>query len=451
MRDLEDRLPDALRDLSGDVVPDPSQEAPTLRRARRRRALTASATALALVAIVAGGLAGLRALAPSTTTTPGVDPTPSATSSPGPTDLVPLGAIWPETTAEDLAFAQQQIDEGHQPWRTDPAMTAEAFAVNVLGWAPEDVVSQAGTPGSDGTVAVEISNAGLEPSEGTSGPPAPRTVVTLAQLGRTDANGVWTVTGAQSELVALGLVEVSSDGTGLQVVGALSDPREEWTVAIDVYEGMTSDDAVTHVELGSDPEGFDADVAVASIDGSVIVVVYAYDPEGTIVAADAFGLLAPAAGVSAPEPTGTGEPPIEGLPEPVAATRQAILDGVAALDWDALAALIDPNTFVYAFDDGSDPIPVWREDPSVLDPIPAVLELPSVVQEIEGYGTFYVWPYLVGEGSLDEVSEQERTDLHALGLSDAQIEEMRAAGAYLGPRLAIDATGLWRNYVAGGD
>jgi hypothetical protein len=87
----------------------------------------------------------------------------------------------------------------------------------------------------------------------------------------------------------------------------------------------------------------------------------------------------------------------------------------------------------------------------VLDAIPGVLRLPFVIQEIEGYGFFYSWPYLMKEGSLEEVSEQERADLHSLGFSDAEIEQMREFGAYIGPRLAIDAQGVWRNYVTGGD
>lgn len=450
MRDLEDRLPDVLRALSGDVVPDPSSERRTIRRARRRRALTASVTALAVVAVVAGGLAGLQALAPTSTGTPGVDPPPSATPSIAPTVPEPIDAIWPETTAEDLAAAQRQVDEGHQPWRVDPAMTAEAFAVNVLGWDPRDVVTQAGTTG-DTSAVVDVSNAGLEPSEGTSGPPAPRTAVTLARLGETGPNGVWSVIGAESALVQLSRVEIRADGSALRIAGALSDPRDEWTVAVDVYAGMTGDSQVTGTGLGNDPAGFDGDVALPAGSGTVVVVVFVYDPEGTVVAADAFAIDRAATSAPTPEPTGAGEPPSEGLPEPVVSTRQAILDGVAALDWEALAALIDPNTFVYGFDDGSDPIPAWRDDPSVLDPIPAVLALPFVVQEIEGYGTFYVWPYLMEAGALDEVSEQERADLRSLGLSDAEIEGMRASGSYLGPRLAIDATGLWRNYVTGGD
>ena len=45
--------------------------------------------------------------------------------------------------------------------------------------------------------------------------------------------------------------------------------------------------------------------------------------------------------------------------------------------------LLDPNTFVYNFDDGSDPIPAWRQDPSVLDLMVAVLELPAADPRVD--------------------------------------------------------------------
>lgn len=133
------------------------------------------------------------------------------------------------------------------------------------------------------------------------------------------------------------------------------------------------------------------------------------------------------------------------------ATRDAIAAAAEIRDFGALETLIDPDRFSYNFDDGSDPTPAWRADPSVLDPILAILELPYTVEVVEGYGTFYVWPYLAADGSLEEITDRERADLRALGFTDEHIREMVAVGGYLGPRLAIDEQGRWRNYVTGGD
>ena len=114
--------------------------------------------------------------------------------------------------------------------------------------------------------------------------------------------------------------------------------------------------------------------------------------------------------------------------------------------------LIDPNTFVFNFDDGSDPLGAWRADPSVLDGVVSVLRLraaPPVT--IEGYGTLYIWPYLK-DSDFAVLSAQERSDLASLGYSDRDIRLMIEGGhGYQGPRLAIDATGQWRNFTTMGE
>jgi hypothetical protein len=159
----------------------------------------------------------------------------------------------------------------------------------------------------------------------------------------------------------------------------------------------------------------------------------------------------PSASVSEPSPV---EPPpvnVTGVPPATAETARQIYDGVLDLDFQLLESLLDPMTFVYNFDDGSNPIPEWREDPAVLDAIVGILALPPAQPvEIEGYGTFYIWPYLV-DADVTDLSARERADLEHLGFSEREIESMIEFGAYIGPRLAIDADGLWRNYVTGGD
>jgi hypothetical protein len=39
----------------------------------------------------------------------------------------------------------------------------------------------------------------------------------------------------------------------------------------------------------------------------------------------------------------------------------------------------------------------------------------------------------------------------SLGFTRREVDAMIEYGSYLGPRLAIDENGLWRNYVTGGD
>jgi hypothetical protein len=133
-------------------------------------------------------------------------------------------------------------------------------------------------------------------------------------------------------------------------------------------------------------------------------------------------------------------------------TAQRIYDAAVAGDVDALAPLLDANTFAYNFDDGSDPIPTWREEPSVLDRMAAVLELPAAEpRTIRGYGTLTIWPYLI-DSDFDALTQREADDLKALGYSAADIQLMIDGGnGYQGPRLAIDETGLWRSFTTMGE
>jgi hypothetical protein len=153
--------------------------------------------------------------------------------------------------------------------------------------------------------------------------------------------------------------------------------------------------------------------------------------------------------VGDPRPSG---PNLNGVPPDVAATAKRIYDAALAGDVDSLAPLLDPNTFAYNFDDGSDPIPTWREDPSVLDPMAAVLELPAAEpRTIRGYGTLTIWPYLI-DTDFDALTERERADLESLGYTEEDIQLMIDGGfGYQGPRLAIDETGLWRSFTTMGE
>lgn len=154
----------------------------------------------------------------------------------------------------------------------------------------------------------------------------------------------------------------------------------------------------------------------------------------------------------APTPS-PSEPAVDvtGVPDETAETALAIHEGVLTLDFDLLESLLDPMIFVYNLDDGSNPIPEWRADPTVLDTILPMLALPPTGAVDAGeFGTLYIWPYLV-HSDMSALTDQERADLASLGLSEEEIDDMIRVGQYLGPRLAIDATGLWRNYVLGGD
>lgn len=149
-----------------------------------------------------------------------------------------------------------------------------------------------------------------------------------------------------------------------------------------------------------------------------------------------------------PSPTGVEA----SLPTPVLRTRDAILAAIEAGDLGALEALIDPDRFSYNFDDGSDPVPEWRKDPSVLEPLVEILRMPFATREgTPDVGTVYVWPALT-EADLAHPSDAERAMLERLGISERELARMlEAFGAYVGPRTGIAQDGTWLFYTVGGD
>jgi hypothetical protein len=446
MPDLETRMPELLRELSTEAPTGDGGRSSVLRRARRRRALTAASAALTVVAVIAGGVVGVRALAPPNRATLG-NPMESPTPHVAPTSGSAIGAVWPETTAEGLAFAQQQVDDGHQPWRTDPAMTAEAFAVNVFGWDPGRVRSSVSiVPGDTESLVSVSSRTALSPIED-----ALTTGVTVQPLGRmSDEGGVLSVTAA--DLPAIDTTSKVVDGMVAFDITTRSLPSAT-RMTFAVYDGTVDSTPVTHGAWDGAP--YDFSVPAETTTGTLIAVVALEGRDGSILGADVLPILGLPNGsstsvTSSPNVKTSLMPAIQ-APRPVVRTRDAIWMAVSARDFEAMRGMMDPNTFSYNFDDGSDPIPAWKDDPSVLDPILTMLQLqPTEPKKIEGYGTFYIWPYLV-DSNFKHLSASEIDDLHTLGFDDAAIEDMRTFGSYLGPRLAIDETGLWRNYTTGGD
>jgi hypothetical protein len=137
-------------------------------------------------------------------------------------------------------------------------------------------------------------------------------------------------------------------------------------------------------------------------------------------------------------------PAQEGLPEPVAAKREAIFGAAVACDYEGLAALA-PEGLRFSFGDETDAAEYWRqleaqgEDP--MAKLARILTLPYGRDEAENYA----WPSAHGPSPTDEDWEA------VVGLYPrAQVEEMRMAGVgYLGYRVGITPAGEWIYFVAG--
>lgn len=146
-----------------------------------------------------------------------------------------------------------------------------------------------------------------------------------------------------------------------------------------------------------------------------------------------------------PEPDAVEQ---EGLPDPVADTRRAILEAARGEDVDTLAALTGPD-FTSSFGGPQDPHAFFARlrDDGELDRLARILELPYGTRDIEGTGTMYAWP-AVFTVPPERWGEAEHEQLRALG-SQEDIDGWRAFGGYIGWRVGIDADGTWRSYVAG--
>ena len=424
---MDTRLRNLLHDLASDMPVELERSArPTLRKARRRRAVGAGGAVVAVVAFVAVGVSALRLVE---------EPTAPATTGPNPATFA---GLWPETDQGSLAETQAAVNEGDMPLRTTPEGTATLLATNLFGWNLSNVRTQVSQERGEHAVVL-ISNAAFSDN-------IPPIVVGLRQLGQTGPNGVWSVLEASNLL----LDPIGGDGTSgiVHVSGEVPDVYDS-APAIEavVFDGPTLEPSLGEAAYELVDRTFELDVVVAPTpDGRATLLIRMPDATGASIGAAMQSVETPV-GEAAPS-----VPNLTGLPPDVAATAQRIYDAAQTGDVDALGELLDPDTFVYNLDDGSDPTEAWRANPSELDLMVAILEMPPTSRDIgPGYGTFYFWPYLVN-ADLEALTPEERADLASLGYSEQEIQLMIDGGTgYQGPRLAIDENGEWRNFITVGE
>jgi hypothetical protein len=427
---METRLRDLLHDLATEMPVDAEATAPrTLRRARGRRVLTSGVGVAVAVAVIVVSASALGFDEP--TVTPAVTgPNPSAT----------FEGLWPETSPEALAETQTAVEEGHYPLQASPEGIASLLAVDVLGWEPGDDQTD--------NVVVHGSEAEVVISNQTFPDSVPPVTIEARQLGRTGPRGVWSVVDVSTPLIRLDPVAEIAPGV-IGISGTVTD-RYDGAPAMEanVFDGPKPESSLGSAWHEQADRTFAFEIHVSpTLDGRATLLV---------TLPDAVGASLGAVMVPVPTPVGKPAPPhgpnLEGVSPDVAVTAQRIYDAGLAGSVDALAPLLDPDTFAYNFDDGSDPIPAWRADPTVLDLMVAVLNLPAAEpRTIRGYGTLTIWPYLI-DSDFDALTQREAGDLKALGYSAADIELMVEDGnGYQGPRLAIDETGRWRSFTTMGE
>jgi hypothetical protein len=151
--------------------------------------------------------------------------------------------------------------------------------------------------------------------------------------------------------------------------------------------------------------------------------------------------------------TGTSDLPTQdGLPKAVEAKRQAIYDVAMEEDYVGLTELTDPATFKYSFGgEYEGGFTAWRQyvddantNDNTFTSIPELLGLPYAYLPEQD---IYVWPSYFPKSV--EAWTEEDVGLMKLTMTDAEIQNYRKAGGYLGYRIGIKGDGTWIYYLAG--
>ncbi|MFL5799352.1 MAG: hypothetical protein ACJ77A_15645 [Actinomycetota bacterium] len=480
---METEISELLQERADDVRVSPDLPAPTLRRARRRRLANSVVAGLTAVVVVAGAVVGLQAALHGTggqtpvgngTTAP--TPQTSATPPAG-VGTVPFPGIWPERNDDELQAEQARADQGRDRYRLDPEQTGIEFAHQALGWDPAMVDAKVQVPPGTSTSAdlfIRLHYGTLTREEGLQ-PRAPYALyVETKQLGRTDADGIWSVVGVSSDLLTetcdLGATG-APDGLGgppLQVGGSVHvcgttswDPSlaqvQVWVVPGDAAtSGLAPDEASPVARIAVQPDGsFDGNVGPipGGYGSSGVVVVEVLDRRG-----DPAGVLARKVEIVEPSPSPSGSVTASALPAAVEARVATIRAAIASNDIPTLGSLIDPAEFRFGAPGvrpSSGPaarqaVLYWKErwpQGSVL--LDALLQLPYAT--IHG-GATYVWP------AVATMSPHQLANLRAVAPEwpsalrtvypdlAAQIQHWVAAGHYTGWRVEITADGRWIAY-----
>jgi hypothetical protein len=130
------------------------------------------------------------------------------------------------------------------------------------------------------------------------------------------------------------------------------------------------------------------------------------------------------------------------VPAAVLAKRIEILRAAEAKNYDALAALIDPDEFSYSFGGPVEggPIEYWKqlatEGDDPLEALAQILRMPYTLST-----GIFVWPFAYDKTS-DTLTDYERELL-------APLPTAFAGEGYLGWRAGIRPDGRWVFFVAG--
>ena len=141
------------------------------------------------------------------------------------------------------------------------------------------------------------------------------------------------------------------------------------------------------------------------------------------------------------------------LPQPVEATRAAIIRAAIACDYETLTDIADRGTggFTYSFGASGRPAEFWRglerDGEPVLRTLVELLRLPFATRTVSG-SVQYVWPSAYAYDDWADVPASDRQALRGIYTAD-DLEEFARFGSYAGYRVGMTGTGDWQFFIAG--
>jgi hypothetical protein len=434
--DVEPELRTLLREKAEKVQSDARIPRPVLRRSRRRRVVTGLLAGALTVGAVAALFVGARFLVQETTEPREVRPAGT------PTEFYPF--IYPPTQAE-LDTTVAEVAQGSMPMWTEPEGAAALFAVNVMGWDPNDVEASVR---SDDPITAVITNPSLNEAAGS--PTDLRTVVYLELVPGADPP-MYAVLAAQVEDMDLEPVgpddQFGTDGP-VAFRGVLRVVPDGVTIlpTVDDVEGTTAsptpDGRFRFALIVDDP-----------IRPSSLFSVALLDRKGRTLALTSSRLATAIRGSSEAQGSTGAQARLEAIPAAVLETRQAIVDAAQALDWEALRALIPEEGFTFSFGGDSNPIAFWKRVesqghvPVIGDILPMILGT-----EPARMRNTYIWPAPAGKDPSEWTPEDEAIldQLASAGvLTERENRDYQEFGYYYGWRVGIDRDGTWVFFVSG--
>lgn len=141
----------------------------------------------------------------------------------------------------------------------------------------------------------------------------------------------------------------------------------------------------------------------------------------------------------------------DGLPSPVAARRQELIDAAVACDYRALDRLARQDDLDIRFEGEVVPVSQWRERErdgiAILRPLAGLLGLASTRQATDD-GELITWPTAVDWPTADGADAGERADLLEV-VGEAGIFGWAESDGYAGWRTSIAPDGTWTRFWYG--